>query len=103
MTKKLPYSLLLILSSIIVITIGFKLKSRFLRIFSLFILGCVLIKILVYDVGSLDPQIKIILFLILGVVLLVISVSYSKIKRSFFQEDPPQTHENFSVNRNRRT
>jgi uncharacterized membrane protein len=101
-TKKLPYSLLLILSSIIVIAVGFKLKSRFLRILSLFILGSVLIKILLYDVGSLNPQTKIILFLILGVVLLGISVSYSKIKRSFFQEDPPQSHENFSADRKNR-
>jgi hypothetical protein len=102
-TKRLPYSLLLILSSIIVITVGFTLKSRFLRIFSLFILGSVLIKILVYDVGSLGPQAKMILFLIMGVVLLGISISYPKIKRSFFQKDSPQSNGNYSGIRKHRS
>jgi len=95
-TKTIPYSLLLILSSLIVITVGFFVKSRFLRIFSLFILGGVLVKILVYDVGSLDPRSKMILFFIMGLVLLGISVSYPKIKRSFFQKDSQQSLGNFS-------
>jgi hypothetical protein len=101
-TQKLPYSILLILSSITLITIGFKVKSRFLRIFALFILGIVLIKILAYDVISLNPQSKIILFFILGVSLLGISVSYPRIKRSFFQKDSPESNENFSGKRKRR-
>jgi hypothetical protein len=102
-TRMLPYSLLLILSSIIVITVGFLVKSRFLRLFSLFILGSVLTKILVYDVGSLSSQAKMILFFILGVVLLGISISYPKIKRSFFEKDSPQSHGNFSGVRKRRS
>jgi hypothetical protein len=68
----------------------------------LFILGSVLIKILVSDVVSLDPQTKIILFLIMGVILLGISLSYPKIKRSFFKKDSPQTPE-FSARRKHRS
>jgi uncharacterized membrane protein len=98
-TKKLPYSLLIILSSVVVIIFGFTLQSRFLRIFSLFILGSVLIKILLYDVIFLNPQAKIALFFVIGVVLLVLSVSYPKIRRSFFQKDSPQSHKYFTGNR----
>jgi uncharacterized membrane protein len=101
-TKHLPYSLLLMLSSILVIAFGFHYKSRFLRIFSLFILGSVLIKILVSDVVSLDPRTKIILFLVMGVVLLGISLFYPKIKRSFFEKDSPQSPEKFSARRKHR-
>ena len=101
--KQLPYSLLLILSSVFVITFGFQYKSRFLRILSLFILGSVLIKILVSDVVSMDPQTKIILFLVMGVVLLGMSLSYPKIKRSFFEKDSPQSPEKFSVKRKHRS
>jgi len=99
--KKIPYSLLLILSSIIVITLGFIVKSRFLRLFSLFILAGVLIKILVYDVNSLEPTSKMILFLIMGLGLLVISMSYSKIKRYFFQKDSQESHDDLSGIRKR--
>jgi hypothetical protein len=102
-TRHLPYSLLLILSSILVITAGFQYKSRFLRIFSLFILGSVLIKILVSDVKSMDPQTKMILFLVMGVVLLGMSLSYPKIKRSFFEKDSLQSSEKFSAKRKRRS
>jgi len=102
-TRQLPYSLLLILSSILVITFGFHYKSRFLRILSLIILGSVLIKILVSDVVSLAPQTKIILFLITGVVLLGMSLFYPKIKRSFFEKDSPQSPENISTKRKRRS
>jgi hypothetical protein len=100
--RKIPYSLLVIFSSMIVLITGFVIKSRFLRLFSLFILASVLIKVLVYDVNSLTPQAKMILFLIMGVVLLGISVSYPKIKRSFFEKDSPQTHSHFSGNRKQR-
>jgi hypothetical protein len=98
-TKKLPYSLLLILSSSILITIGFLVQSRFLRIFSLFILGAVLVKILVYDVVFMNPHSKILLFFVLGIVLLGLSVSYPKIRRAFFQKDTPQSHRFFTGNR----
>ncbi len=101
-TKKIPYSLLLIFSSIIILITGLVIKSRFLRLFSLLILATVLIKILVYDVTSLGPQAKMILFLIMGIVLLGISVLYPKIKQSFFQKDLPQSQENFSGNRKHR-
>jgi hypothetical protein len=102
-TNKIPYSLLLILSSMIVLIIGFVAKSRFLRLFSLVILAAVMIKILVYDVESLSPQAKMILFLVMGVVLLGISVFYPKIKRYFFQKDAVQSHESFSGTREHRT
>ncbi len=101
-TKTIPYSLLLIFSSMIVLITGFIIKSRFLRLFSLLVLATVLIKILVYDVTSLGPRAKIILFLIMGIILLGISVLYTKIKHSFFQKDLPQSQDNFSVNKKHR-
>jgi uncharacterized membrane protein len=86
-TARIPYSMLLLLSSMIVLVIGFVLKSRFLRLFSLFILAGVGIKILVYDMFSLEPLAKMILFLIMGIVLLGISLFYPRIRQSFFQKD----------------
>jgi uncharacterized membrane protein len=101
-TQKLPYSFLLILSAITLLTVGFNIKSRFLRISSLVVIGIVLIKILVYDVITLNPQSKIILLFILGVSLLGVSVTYPKIKRSFFEKDSPQAHEEYSAKRKHR-
>jgi uncharacterized membrane protein len=95
--------MLLLLSSILVIAFGFHNKSRFLRILSLIILGSVLIKILVSDVVTLDPETKIVMFLIMGVVLLGMSLLYPKIKRSFFEKDSPQSPEHFSAKRKRRS
>jgi hypothetical protein len=96
-TQRLPYSLLMILTIIVVITIGFIIKSRFLRIFSLLLLGIVLVKILVYDVGYLDSQSKMILFFLLGIFLFGTSLFYPKIKNSFFRKDSPSSHTNHST------
>jgi hypothetical protein len=94
--RKIPYSLLLLLSFFVVLISGFIVKSRFLRLFSLIILTAVLIKILAYDMITMQTQSKMILFLILGLFLLGISLLYPKIKQLFFQKDSPQSQNNYS-------
>jgi uncharacterized membrane protein len=101
-TRKLPYSLILLFSFFMVLLSGFLIKSRFLRIFSLLILVAVLVKILAFDMISLQSQAKMILFLLIGLFLLGISMFYRRIKQSFFQKDSSQTHTNFSASKKHR-
>jgi len=101
-TRKLPYSLILLFSFFMVLLSGFLIKSRFLRIFSLVILVAVLVKILAFDMISLQTQAKMILFLIMGLFLLGISMYYTRIKQTFFQKDSPHSPGTFSGHKKHR-
>ena len=95
-STRIPYSLILIFSSAVVLLFGFTIKSRFLRISSIIILSCALIKILVYDIFYLDNFQKTLFLFILGVVVLGISFSYKKMKRQFFHADNSKSIRNSS-------
>jgi hypothetical protein len=101
-SRKITYSLLLLFSFFVVLISGFIVKSRFLRFFSLIILTAVLIKILAYDMITMQTRSKMILFFIMGLFLLGISLLYPKIKQLFFQKDSPQTQDTFSGSKKHR-
>ena len=78
-SHKVPYSIILFFSSMIILLIGFIRKSRFLRLYSLALLMVVLAKMLIYDIGSMSNTGRMILFFVLGTILLFISFFYSRI------------------------
>lgn len=78
---------------------GIKKQVRQLRIMALALLGLMLIKLFVYDINDVSEAGKIIAFIILGVVLLVMSFMYQKIKAMIMEEEKADdTEKNTELN-----
>lgn len=73
--------------SFIFLYLGIKKSKKEWRIFSLFLVAVTIIKLFVYDIGNVSQGGKIVAFIILGIVLLVISFMYQKIKKAFFKDE----------------
>jgi hypothetical protein len=101
-SHQMPYSFLMILFSILILAIGFIRKSRFLRIYSLVVLSFVIAKILIFDLPSLDTWAIVLVFLSLGILLLVISFYYSRVKH-FFVSHGSTGHSSKGSRRERRS
>jgi uncharacterized membrane protein len=67
--------------------LGMRLKYKTLRIISLSLLALVICKLFIYDLSSVSQGAKIIAFVVLGVVLLVMSFLYQKLKKILFEEE----------------
>jgi uncharacterized membrane protein len=63
------------------LTIGIKNQWRNLRIIALALLGITIVKLFVYDISTVSETGKIIAFILLGVLILVMSFAYQKIKK----------------------
>ena len=61
-----------------------------LRIISLFTLGIVLVKLVLVDLWAMPTVGKIVVFIMLGVILLVLSFLYQKLKDVLFKDDNEQ-------------
>lgn len=81
--KKLPYTIILMVYSFVILIAGLVWRSRFFRAVSLVMLTAALVKILYTDLSSLEGTGRILLLIILGTVLLVISFFYTRIRRLF--------------------
>ncbi|HEX8577846.1 MAG TPA: DUF2339 domain-containing protein [Flavobacterium sp.] len=75
--------------------IGIKIQNRLLRIVALSLLGITIIKLFFYDIRNVSETGKIIAFILLGVLVLVISFVYQKIK-VLVVDDTKKTDENES-------
>ena len=82
----LPYSILLIVTSLIIIAIAFIKRFRFVRFIGFTVFSITLIKILVFDIEMLSNTSKVIVSFLLGAVLIVISLNYSKVKKIFLSK-----------------
>jgi len=69
------------LSSFIIIWLGLSRKYKPLRIIALVLFGVTLVKLFAYDIQNVPPAGKIIAFILLGVVLLLVSFMYQRIKK----------------------
>ncbi len=67
--------------------LGMRLHQKVLRMISLVVFGIVLVKLVVLDLWALPPLGKIIVFILLGVLLLVLSFLYQKLKNVLFKDD----------------
>lgn len=78
---RVPYSMIFLVSSLILLVTGFIQKSRFLRIFSFMLLFAGLLKILFYDLSEMESTAKSIWLLVLGISFIAIAVGYLRVRR----------------------
>lgn len=83
------FSICLAITGFVQMILGMKLHFRLLRIISLITFGVILAKLILLDLWQLPTIGKIIIFIILGVVLLLLSFMYQKLKNVLFKEDQP--------------
>lgn len=79
----------------IFLIIGIKKQIKHLRIIALTLLGITIVKLFVYDISNVSETGKIIAFILLGVLILIISFVYQKLK--FLVVDEHNTPENDKI------
>ncbi|OYU97081.1 MAG: hypothetical protein CFE21_01980 [Bacteroidetes bacterium B1(2017)] len=82
------------LLAFILLTIGIKHSHKDLRIVSLTLIGITIFKLFVFDIRNVSEGGKIAAFILLGLVLLVISFTYQKIKAIILEEKPKEDEQN---------
>ncbi len=75
--------------AILFLTLGIKKQMRSVRIVSLSLLGLTIIKLFVYDISNASETGKIIAFILLGIIILVMSFAYQKIKQIVMEDEKP--------------
>lgn len=80
--------------SFIFLWFGIKNQIKHLRIAALYLLGATLVKLFIYDIREVSEGGKILAFILLGIVLLVISFMYQKIKAIIINDEPKETDSN---------
>ena len=75
------------LSSFVIIWLGMKFRFKSLRVLALIIFGITLIKLFIYDIRNIPPGGKIAAFILLGVLLLVISFMYQRLKKIIIDDE----------------
>ncbi len=73
------------LSSFVIMLIGLKRKDTMLRIMSLTLFCITLVKLFAYDVWSMSPGGRIAAFISLGLILLIVSFLYQKLRQIIFE------------------
>lgn len=81
------FSICLAIIGFIQMLLGMKLHFRLLRSISLVTFGIILLKLLAYDLWRMPAVGKIIVFILLGIILLLLSFMYQKLKNVLFKED----------------
>lgn len=84
---KIGYPILWGVSSFILITVGLKTKRRSLRIISLTLFLITLLKLFFVDIKGISEAGKIAAFISLGLLLLIVSFMYQRLKRLLLTED----------------
>lgn len=87
-THKIGYPILWGITSFILIAVGLKLKIKTLRIISMSILLITLLKLFVVDLRDISEGGKIAAFISLGVLLLVVSFMYQRLKKLLLDDTP---------------
>lgn len=90
---KIGFPILWGLLSFAYLWIGMKKQNKTLRIVALALIGITLFKLFVFDIRDASEAGKIIAFIILGVVLLIISFMYQKIKALLLDDDKKEETE----------
>ncbi len=69
------------------LVLGIKKQVKQLRIIALALLGITILKLFIYDISNVSETGKIVAFILLGVLILIISFVYQKIKKLVIEED----------------
>ena len=90
-TQKTGYAIIWGLSSFILMIIGMKRKNKSVRILSMVLFAITLVKLFVYDIAEISKGGKIVAFILLGVLLLIISFMYQRMKLLVTKDDYLET------------
>jgi uncharacterized membrane protein len=90
---KIGYPILWGITSFVLIFIGLKGKKRHLRVISLTLFLVTLVKLFTVDIRGISEGGKIAAFISLGVLLLVVSFMYQRLKKLLLQEEPQASTE----------
>ena len=85
---KIGYPILWGVLSFVFLIVGIKRQNKPLRIIALSLLGLTIVKLFFYDIKNVSETGKIIAFILLGVLILIISFVYQKIKKLVIDEQP---------------
>jgi uncharacterized membrane protein len=85
--NKAGYSVLWGIISFVLMQQGMKRKDRMLRIISLSLFFITILKLFLYDISGISEAGKIIAFISLGVLLLVVSFMYQRLKKLILDDD----------------
>lgn len=88
---KIGYPILWGVLSFAFLIVGIKKQNKPLRIISLSLLGLTIAKLFLFDIKNVSETGKIIAFILLGVLILIISFVYQKIKKLVIDEQPQNT------------
>ncbi len=83
---KIGYPILWGVFSFIFLIIGIKKQWKNLRVIALSLLGLTILKLFIYDIKNVSETGKIIAFILLGVLILIISFVYQKLKKLVIDE-----------------
>jgi uncharacterized membrane protein len=86
--EQLAISGLWILSSLLLIALGVRLRVRDLRLMAIGLFDLTILKAFFVDLGSLDGLYRILSFIGLGLTLLLVSAIYQRLERGFFEPQP---------------
>lgn len=93
---KIGYPILWGVFSFMFLIIGIRKQWKTLRVIALSLLGLTIVKLFAYDIKNVSETGKIIAFILLGILILVISFVYQKIKKLVVDEE--ETQQNDEIN-----
>lgn len=85
-TQKTGYAILWGIISFVLLVIGLKRKEQIYRILGLSLFAITIAKLFIYDISNISEGGKILAFILLGVLLLVVSFMYQKLKKIVIDE-----------------
>jgi uncharacterized membrane protein len=86
-SRKISYPIFWGLTSFVLMFFGMKLKNQMLRIISLSLFAITLLKLFIWDIRGINEAGKIVAFISLGILLLIVSFMYQKLKRLILEDD----------------
>lgn len=84
---KIGFPILWGICSFILMVLGMRLKRRDLRVISLTLFLVIILKLFIYDIRGISEGGKIAAFIFLGVILLIVSFMYQKLKKLVLEDD----------------
>ncbi len=93
MIHRTGYALLWGIFAFVLMFIGIRIKSRDLRIMAIAVFGITLLKLFLFDLRGLGEGGKIAAFISLGILLLLISFMYQRLKKIILTDDQPVQEE----------
>lgn len=86
-SRKIGFPVFWGLTSFALMFLGMKNRYKQLRIISLSLFALTLLKLFIWDIRGINEGGKVVAFVLLGILLLIVSFMYQKIKNLFFKDD----------------